>query len=138
MKKYYEWINKWLKKNRVRGNCEKAVKDMKIAFPELEIKVGMIQVLDTDYEVRYVNHWWLEKNGKIIDPTYSQYIDVYSYNPWQPGSMVVVGKCKYCGENITQNIDSLKYYPDINFCSKACENGYISYLLVDKYTQNVV
>ncbi len=65
-KDHYDWIeNNYPKKSYCINRCNVAVRDMTLAFDDLEIQVGM---------ANGVYHCWCkDKSCNIVDPTYRQF-----------------------------------------------------------------
>ena len=118
-KKYQEWIANYLKDHpNPIGECQKATKEMLKAFPELKIVRGHVETVFCGRQ----GHWWLESpDGAIVDPTRRQFQGPIDYEPWTPDSLVRVGKCMNCGEEIWRKVASLDQEYHDYFCSKECE-----------------
>lgn len=118
---YQEWITNWLKDNRAYANCLVAVEAMAEAFPELTKVPGHVE---TVWGRRA--HWWLKTpDGEVIDPTVSQFPgSAVEYDPWEPGSECLVGKCFNCGEEIWEPVqDITKPPPHKSICSPECNRA---------------
>jgi hypothetical protein len=118
---YAEWIEAYIKSQKgiVYGQCSSAVAAMVKEFPELRIVRG--HVFDLMWGQR--SHWWLVTvDGKIVDPTKSQFPCVMGYEEWVPGTEVRVGSCMQCGQEIWEAVESLDGPPIRRYsCSKECE-----------------
>ncbi len=117
-KKYQDYINLLPKYWQITGKCEEECKKMKEKFPELEMIRGFFFCVHWGKR----EHWWLELEGEIIDPTRTQYptpIGLETYEPWTEGTKEPTGKCPNCGN----------YSYDKNTCcSNKCSNEYLGYL----------
>jgi hypothetical protein len=133
MSKYDDHIKEYLAKvGSPYGKCREAAKEMKEAFPELTIVRGFI--IDMLWGER--NHWWLvDTEGKIVDPTKTQFPCVFSYNAWRPGDPVRFGTCMECGAGVYRRVSDLDiedsfcdepggYIPG-TFCSQSCEDSFV-------------
>ncbi len=66
---YQEWINNRVKTEKeALGNCYVVCNEMILVFPELELVKGYYYDLS-----KKKTHYWLELNGRIIDPTILQF-----------------------------------------------------------------
>lgn len=133
MKKYVEWIEDYERRQNghLLGRCAEACKEMHAAFPELKIVKGHVE---TGVWGRR-GHWWLTTpEGEIIDPTAKQFPVIFEYEPFQPGSLVRVGKCCNCGDEIWEPIQSLDQdHGQKSICSKECHDSYVAYLEGSRY-----
>lgn len=106
------------------GQCQKACGAMVLVFPELTIRKGYAS---TEWGER--GHWWLTTaDGTIIDPTAKQFPSIFGYREWVPGSLVLIGKCCNCGDEIWEAVQSLDNIKRKEICSVACGNDYTNYL----------
>jgi hypothetical protein len=117
---YDEWIAAYAKRMNglVMGRCADATKAMVEAFPELRRVPGHVDVLGWGRRA----HWWcVTPAGEIVDPTESQFPCVESYEPFVPGTVVRVGRCMNCGEDIEREVYDLTTAPmHETFCSSSC------------------
>lgn len=125
MTKYDKWIKRWCEANQAYGGCAKAATELVEAFPELTAVKGHAY---TDWGKRA--HWWTTTaEGKVIDPTASQFGVVFEYEPWESGSEVLVGKCMDCGAEIWVEVQTLdEPPPQQTFCDEACQKATEAYL----------
>lgn len=125
MRRYRKWVKAWLAKNNEFGACARAVGEMIAAFPELKLVRGHVMC---DWGKR-AHHWAVAPNGKIIDPTKSQFNAVFSYEPWESGDEVQIGSCMDCGAEIWVNVDTLDVSPlRQEFCDDDCKARTVQYL----------
>lgn len=122
-KRYADWIKDYAFRagGYVLGKCKDAAKEMASAFPELTVTRGHVQC---SWGKR--GHWWLlDPEGTIVDPTASQFPDIFEYEQWQPGDTVRVGKCMECGDEIWAPVFELDSEPpQQSICSSACEEAF--------------
>lgn len=120
--KYQEWINGWLAKHPAGGyaTCKEATAEMVKAFPELTRVAGHV---DSAWGKRA--HWWcVAAEGIIVDPTQAQFPESswLTYEKWEPGMEVRVGKCMNCGAEIWKPVQSLEEDPGHHsVCSDSCD-----------------
>jgi hypothetical protein len=123
---YEAWIETLVKEHgtALMGQCQVAVRNMVLAFPELRAVAGH------SYGVwGKRGHWWLvAPDGEIVDPTISQFPGPIEYEEWVPGSEVRVGKCMNCGEEIWERVEVLENIQHKQMCSEACERDFIANL----------
>lgn len=103
------------------GRCQQASREMKAAFPELEIVKGHVHCPEP-WGKR--GHWWLvDPEGNIVDPTAAQFPLIFEYEPYREGDEIRVGTCMDCGE-------ALRGQPGTHrtFCDKTCEETYLTYM----------
>lgn len=115
---YQEWIDQYAvdQKHQLLGKCRQASLAMQQAFPELRTVRGHVE---TNWGRRA--HWWLvDAEDNIVDPTVLQFDVIFSYDPWEPGDEVCVGKCMECGEHIWKSTDNLDNVRKETFCSEDC------------------
>lgn len=115
-KKYQNWIDEnYLDKESTIRQCKEATEAMEKAFPELRrVRGHYIDIFKNKHA-----HWWLEKDGEIIDPTAWQFSDggfgeYQEYEGREP-----IGKCMYCGKWC---------YDDHYHCSDECRQASLAYL----------
>lgn len=115
---YSEWIASYLERNRsTLGKCHSATSEMMTEFPELQLVKGHVYC---PFGKR--GHVWLkDPDGKVVDPTASQFGMVFDYEPWEPGMEVRVGRCMECGVDIWRAVDTLDEDHSDCICSKECE-----------------
>ena len=116
---YQKWIAEYIDRTpHLRGQCKPACEEMQRAFPELLITKGHVStVWGRD------QHWWLKTTeGKIIDPTASQYPVVFSYSEHVEGEPVRVGTCMYCGKGLMAHSQKEANFIRSNppFCNDEC------------------
>lgn len=110
---YSNWISSYLEENpSPRGLCRTAVKKMSATFPELQEVRGHVFC---SWGKRA--HWWLkDSDGKIVDPTSSQFPPIERYEEWDPSKDLKIGRCLNCGDTIWGKVkDGPK-----TICSKNC------------------
>ena len=103
---YQRWITEYLVRigGEPLGKCQEACKEMVTAFPELKKIRGHVHC---PWGKRA--HVWLEDTeGKIVDPTSSQFPYIFKYEVWKPGDEVRVGKCMNCGNEIWKSVSLTK------------------------------
>jgi hypothetical protein len=102
---YQEWAERFARRNDgiVLGACRKAVKEMIQAFPELHEVLGHVQCSWG----RRGHAWCIDEGGEIVDPTRAQFPGPITYEPWQPGQAVRVGRCMNCGMDIWREATTL-------------------------------
>lgn len=121
MQAYENWIKAWTEKNFVWGSCYTATHEMIKEFPELIIKKGFVYCESGERQ-----HWWLEtKDGKVVDPTASQFKVIMSYKEYKDGMEVRVGKCMDCGEGIyaTSEVEAEEKARQ-QFCNSFCADNF--------------
>jgi len=131
---YYQWIEKhYSNADTAYGHCEKATKEMVITFPELRQARG--HYICPIWGLRQ-HRWCAEKDGRIVDPTASQFPSrgLGSYEEAHSDMLVRVGTCMECGEPIMIPLKEAEvgYRGDI-FCSRECENNMINCLNAGLY-----
>jgi len=122
--RYVDWIEThYPTVSTAFGACSAATTQMVAAFPELTRVPGHVQ----SYQSGRRAHWWCETSeGEIVDPTRIQFEDAVflSYERFQPGQEVRVGRCMNCGEPIFAVMEELGKVPDslysTSFCDKIC------------------
>jgi hypothetical protein len=118
-KRYADWIKAYVSRSGyVFGKCKDGAKEMAAAFPELTVVLGHVYC---SWGKR--GHAWLvNAEGTIVDPTASQFPDIFEYEPWKPGDTVRVGKCMECGEEIWEPVFELESTPpQRSVCGPECE-----------------
>jgi hypothetical protein len=129
---YSKWISDYVARFNhpaaTLGQCEKAVEEMKGVFPELEVKKGYA-ICPEPWGKR--GHWWLlDEEGKIIDPTRSQFTcGVFGYEEYVEGDDVRVGKCMNCGDEIWGQPER----DGACICSPKCEKEFTEYLKGERH-----
>jgi hypothetical protein len=117
---YATWIAEYVQRREglIRGLCQSAVHEMRAAFPELVPVRGHARFPSGGR----VEHWWLvTPDGAVVDPTALQFqaSAEMTYEPWTPGTLVKVGRCLECGDDIfkrPQALDGLRE----SFCGDTC------------------
>lgn len=124
--KYKEWIDQYVAERKViAGMCGSATLAMMKSFPELKQVAGYVCFPDGG---RAEHFWCVTPDGKVIDPTASQYQlqafpDELTYEPWQPGDEVQIGRCMDCGERIYGRPEALGGIRE-QFCDKDCYKSF--------------
>lgn len=116
---YRCWIEEFVRKERLLGNCKNACEQMKAAFPELRIARGHAH--DAAWGKR--GHFWcVTPGGRIVDPTAAQFPALLRYEEWKPGDEVLVGKCMNCGKQLWAAVAHLdRPVPRKSICNDDCE-----------------
>jgi len=119
---YKKWIDTFRKMNPFPyGMCKHTAELMHTQFPELIIVPGNVETIDGKE-----GHWWLKtSDGEIIDPTRHQFRGPLVYEAWTPDSLVQIGKCMNCGDEIWRKVPTLNAYYHQDFCNKECENDFM-------------
>ena len=115
---YQTWIDAYLARvGDPRGTCKVACREMLVRFPELKRVPGHVYCTSGKH-----GHVWLEtKSGDIIDPTASQFPEIFRYEPWKPGDEICVGFCISCGAEIWKPVTDLSEdNVDFQPCSEEC------------------
>jgi hypothetical protein len=122
---YQEWIADYVKRSPVvLGKCREAVARMRRAFPELAEVRGHVYCV---WGKR--GHFWaVAPDGAIVDPTRAQFPGPITYEPWESGDAVRVGKCMNCGEEIWAEVSDLRSVPHREFCGEVCEAAMARFL----------
>jgi len=118
--RYEAWIEEYLERvQNPLGRCHDATNEMKTAFPELTVVPGHVE---TGIWGRRGHVWLTAPDGTIVDPTASQFPAIFEYEPWTPDSLVRLGKCMSCGEEIWGKVPSLhEDHGSKCVCSPECE-----------------
>lgn len=120
---YEEWIEFYAAQQPdrfVRGKCAEATRLMVEAFPELQRVAGFVYVPWGRDE-----HWWCRApDGSIVDPTRSQFPQIYHYEELnlsdpETRKLVPTGRCMDCGDDV---------YEGKTFCDERCEAATRAYL----------
>lgn len=115
--KYAKWVSDFLSTHTPQGTCQSATEKMQKAFPELRRVRGHIVCASWGERA----HWWLETaDGKIVDPTESQFPTIYCYEEYREGDIVKIGKCMNCGTTIM----GLPVEAPKTMCSSECYTAF--------------
>src|ERR1700686_5059793 len=120
---YADWITKYVASQPqgfVRGKCREATNAMVKAFPELRRAAGFVYCSWG----REQHFWCVTENGKIADPTRSQFAAVFEYEELdlkdpEARKRIPTGVCMDCGEDV---------YEGKTFCNKNCERSTMAYI----------
>jgi hypothetical protein len=100
---YAEWTKEYVAKHKgfVRGKCRDATNKMVKAFPELRQVCGFVYC-DWGREQHF---WCVAPDGRVIDPTKSQYRAVFDYeeldlNKASDRARIPTGVCMNCGDDV--------------------------------------
>lgn len=122
---YDEWIRGYYERHGgfVRGKCQKAVEEMKAAFPELRIVAGFAHV-----SWGRDQHWWcIAPDGTVVDPTAAQFplpirYEELDLNDPKTRERVPISKCMNCGkETYTSSLSA-------DMCSQTCADDFVAFL----------
>lgn len=119
---YNAWIAQYVAAQKsTLGRCRDATAKMVEAFPELRIVLGYVH--DGLWGKRG-HAWCVDTDGKIVDPTASQFPALLEYDPWKPGDEVLIGKCMECGSQIWEAVESFDEARHRSFCDEECEGAF--------------
>ena len=124
MTSYEQWIAAFVARHdgKILGVCRRACDEMRAAFPELREVRGHVYVPGWG---KRAHAWLVDERGGIVDPTAEQFPVIDTYEPWQPGDEVMVGKCMECGSEIWQAVQTLAVAPPRReFCDDECANAF--------------
>ncbi len=123
---YIKWMFDYQQRTpHLLGKCKEACTEMKESFPELVIVKGHVFCAWGQRGHR----WLVDEEGTILDPTAEQFPCIFTYEEWQPGTPVRVGKCMECGDEIWEPLKSLDADPGHRtVCSEACERALLESL----------
>jgi hypothetical protein len=106
---YSEWIAEYSRRNNgvTLGRCREACSEMREFYPELREVRGHVFC-----QWGQRGHVWLvDESGNIVDPTASQFPEIWRYEEWKLGGSVRVGRCRECGDGIWMAVQSLDVEP---------------------------
>lgn len=123
---YNIWIQGYLARfeapEACLGHCAEAVKEMHQHFPELTPVVG--HVYCPAPWGRRAHRWLVTSEGDIVDPTAAQFPLIYEYEELTEHTLVRLGSCAWCGEDIMGKPDD--YRPTV--CSSECHDAFAASL----------
>lgn len=94
------WISQYAATHPIAGCCHEACLAMRMAFPELRLVRGWVELYGSDVRT----HWWLaDVQGVVVDPTVDQFKashGVWRYLELGPDTPEPIGKCIFCGDFI--------------------------------------
>jgi hypothetical protein len=94
---YQDWIDNYIKHNKVTGECFSVTIKMQATFPEL------VRVRGHYYCPWWGEraHWWLKDGAEIIDPTAFQFPSGGrgAYIEWDESQPEPTGICANCGDH---------------------------------------
>jgi hypothetical protein len=122
---YAAWIADYIKRmdGKLLGRCHSGTAEMMGAFPELKVARGHVHCVWG----KRGHVWCVDEEGNIVDPTKTQFeaYGIMTYEEWQPGDEVRVGKCMNCGDEIWKALQTLDEEPRREcICGPECEKAF--------------